>query len=102
MSLTGSAKNLVNKKQSRMSKIKLWMRNNVIHSNWFFRTIAILSSFIVCFIPTGIFIGVYFWLSPTDFWEKFVIICMGLVALGWLQFLGIILFIYLVVLAFDN
>jgi hypothetical protein len=47
----------------------------------------------LCFIPTEIFLLIYFLVSPNGFWQKFAVYGVGIWLLGGLQVFGLIVYL---------
>jgi hypothetical protein len=49
--------------------------------------------FLLCLIPTWIFLVLKYMIGPMGFWQKFAVYGLGIYFLGGLQIVGIILFL---------
>ena len=56
----------------------------------FFNIIASLIVAVAAFVPTYIYLGARFWLSPEGFWREFILLGAGMWLLGILQFVLIL------------
>ncbi len=55
--------------------------------------LAMFGISVACFIPTGVFLAIYFLLNPQGFWQKFVVFGVGVYLFGFFQFIGLVLFV---------
>jgi hypothetical protein len=62
-------------------------------SNFWTNLLATLIMFVICFIPTWVFLGVRFLLAPHGFWQNFVVVGFGFFCLGAFQLVGLIIFL---------
>lgn len=54
---------------------------------------VLVGAFVICFIPTWVFLLIRYLLNPQGFWENFAVFGAGVWILGAFQFAGLILFV---------
>lgn len=59
-------------------------------SDKFGKTLVIIIAWVVCFLPTWIFLGIRYLAAPEGFWQNIVLFGLGVWFLGGLQILGFI------------
>ena len=61
--------------------------------NWILSILVFIGISVACFLPAIAWAGIYLFLSPTGFWQKFVVFGIGIWFLGGLQIIGLFVFI---------